>query len=854
MLAKNKLSAAIIAATFVPGVSYATLEEVVVTATKRSESLQDVPIAVSALGELALEQLGVETFTDYLVQLPGVTAGGSGPGQATIYIRGLASTTPNLTTAGVAGLAPNVALYLDEQPVSQPGRNLDVYAADLERVEVLSGPQGTLFGASSQAGTVRLITNKPKLDVLEGSVKLGTSFTAGGEQSNSVEGVINIPVSDQFAVRAVVYADNQGGYIDNVRGTRSARDAGRFRSADVVRSNGVPVGTDRDGFQSPTQIPGISFDGVNFIEATNDALVEEDFNDASYNGFRLTGLYEFNEDWRLTVSHSQQDIDSEGVFFEDPDVGDLQIERFSNDELEDNYENTSWTLNGRIGALDMVYTGAFTDRETEQQVDYTDYLFTAQYLPYYICDGSVTYPGDALAPTGTCQAPNLLVDSTSDTLIRTHEIRFLTSQDAPLRATFGAFYSSLSLRELNDFIYPGSQAAIAFNGNVGFGPNFSTPGSSSSPTPFPAGGIFRNDVLRTDEQLGAFGEVSYDISDQFTVTFGARWYDIEVDLRGSADGSFFNFGATVDQNGFSNNLDTLFDGIDGNNLGRGPDGSNPGRSDVGAPDVAATDGTIFKFNLNWKPVEDVLIYGTWSEGFRPGLLNRPGGSTATINGQAFTVPFAIDTDDVTNWELGWKAELLDNSVRFNGNVFFLDIERLQTTIFDPNITNLLFSDNAADAEILGLEGDITWAVESVPGLTVTSAFSFLDTEITEVITPTGDVSIGDSLAFAPDFQFNVRARYEWDLDSGATAHFQPQIVYSDSSFSDIISINRDEIDDWLTVAVSAGITTDTWTAEVYIDNLTDERAELARNFNFDRQRVTVSRPRTIGFRLGFNFQ
>ena len=121
------------------------IDEVVVTARKKAESLQDVPVAVSALGEEQLDALGIDVFTDYLVQMPGITAGGSGPGQNTIYIRGVASTTPNLTTAGVAGLAPNVALYLDEQPLSQPGRNLDVYAVDLERVEVLSGPQGTLF-------------------------------------------------------------------------------------------------------------------------------------------------------------------------------------------------------------------------------------------------------------------------------------------------------------------------------------------------------------------------------------------------------------------------------------------------------------------------------------------------------------------------------------------------------------------------------------------------------------------------------------------------------------------------------------------------------------------------------------
>ena len=146
---------------YISAQSQATIEEVVVTSRKKEEGLQSVPLSVSALSGETLEQKGVNVFEDYLLQLPGVTAGGSGPGNNTIYIRGLASTTPALTTAGVAGLAPNVSFYLDEQPLAQPGRNLDVYAADISRVEVLSGPQGTLFGASSQAGVVRMITNKP---------------------------------------------------------------------------------------------------------------------------------------------------------------------------------------------------------------------------------------------------------------------------------------------------------------------------------------------------------------------------------------------------------------------------------------------------------------------------------------------------------------------------------------------------------------------------------------------------------------------------------------------------------------------------------------------------------------------
>ncbi|NQY40717.1 MAG: TonB-dependent receptor [Henriciella sp.] len=823
------------------------LKPVTVTATKRSESAQSIPVAVNALGEQELESLGVKNFTDYLVQLPGVTAGGSGPGQNTIYIRGLASTTPNLTTAGVAGLAPNVAFYLDEQPLGQPGRNLDVYAADLERVEVLSGPQGTLFGASSQAGTVRLITNKPDLSGFAASMNASTAFTDGGEMSNSVEAMLNVPVSDKFALRGVVYVDNQGGYIDNVGGIRTAEDSARFRPAGTVRDNGVVVSSGREGFQA-----GSDLSAVNFIAADNSSIAENDFNDTRYAGFRLSGLYEFNSDWSLLVSHAQQQLDSEGVFFADPKLDDYDIERFADDDIEDSFHNTSWTLEGRLGMLEALYTGAYTERTTDQTVDYSDYLFVGQYLPYYICDGSVTYPG-AAEPTGTCQAPNLFVNSSTETKVQTHELRFNTPRENRLRATFGAFYSDLELAELNDFTYPGSELVVGFNGVVGFGPNFpltniattglignAAPGYFSDPGPFPEGVIFRNDILRTDEQLGAFGEATFDLTDQFAITVGARWYDIEVDLEGSANSSFFNLGAATDAQAFGTNISAQF----------APDNT------VGAPDKAATDGVIYKLTGTWTPNSDLLFYATYSEGFRPGLLNRPGGRTNPAGN--YTVPFAVDTDDVQNYELGWKTELFDNSLRFNGSAFFVEIEGLQTTIFDPSIVNLFFSDNAANAEIQGLEGDFTWAPYSVDGLTIAGAFSLLDTEVTEVLVPTNDVLEGSDLAFAPAWQGNLRMRYEWDLErqidgQTLTAHVMPQLVFSDDSVSDIIEINKADVDGYVTLGGTLGVTADQWSAEIYATNLTNEYAELSNNFVFDRERVTPLRPRTIGVRVGYDF-
>ena len=713
-------------------------------------------------------------------------------------------------------------------------------------MEVLSGPQGTLFGASSQAGTVRLITNKPQIGVFEAGFDASTSFTDGGEMSNSVEAMINIPVAENFALRGVVYTDKAGGFIDNVPGTLSTAESARFRPAGTMRANGVPVAAGRAGFQA-----GADLSGVTFIDADNANIAEDDVNDTTYAGFRLSGYYEFNSDWSLLVAHSQQQLDADGVFFDDPDLPDYEISRYTDESIEDSYHNTAWTLEGRLGMLEAVYTGAYTDRTTDQTVDYSDYLFVGQYLPYYICDYDVTYPTGP-APAGTCYAPNLYVNSSTETKIQTHEVRFNTPAEYDLRATFGGFYSDLELAELNDFVYPGSTMVAYTDGSIGFAPNYpltntsvtgeigsASPGYFSDPGPFPNGVIFRNDVLRTDKQFGIFGEATYDFSDQFALTLGARYYDIEVDLEGSANSSFYNLFASSDQQVFGTNISAQF---------------SPNNT-VGAPDKAATDGFIYKVTAEWTPTADTLFYATYSEGFRPGLLNRPGGAAGP---GGFTVPFAVDTDEVKNYEVGWKTELFDNSLRFNGSAFFVDIEGLQTTIFDPSITNLFFSDNAANAELRGVEGDFTWAPLEVDGLTIAGGFSFLDSEITEVLTPTNDVLVGSDLAFAPGYQGNLRARYEWDLEqeiagSPLTAHVMPQVIFSDKSYTDIIEINKMELDSYMTLGATLGVTADSWSAELFATNLTNEYVELSGNFVFDRERITPMRPRTIGVRFSYDF-
>lgn len=239
----------------------------------------------------------------------------------------------------------------------------------------------------------------------------------------------------------------------------------------------------------------------------------------------------------------------------------------------------------------------------------------------------------------------------------------------------------------------------------------------------------------------------------------------------------------------------------------------------------------------------------YSEGFRPGLLNRPGGAQGP---GGFVVPFELETDEVKNYEIGWKMDLIDGQVRFNGSAFYVDISNLQTTIFDPSITNLFFSDNAANAEIKGVEADFTVAPYSLPGLTVAGAVSILDTEITEVLTPTDDVVVGSDLAYAPSFQGNARVRYEWDLSDTLGAYVQPQVTHSASKKTDIVQINALTLDSYTVVNFAAGITTDQWKFEIFGENLFDERAQISGDFYYDRARIVTNRPLTVGLRVSYD--
>ena len=341
--------------------------EVVVTAQRRSENVQDVPIAIQAFTGDSLQQLNVSNFDDFVKYLPNVSSSSAGPGQSNIFMRGLSSGNQGIQSGGSINGFPNVAVYLDDQSGQLPGRNLDVYAADLERVEVLEGPQGTLFGAGAQAGVIRYITNKPKLNKVEANFTGGYGVTAGGDPNTDLTAVLNLPlIEDTLAVRAVVYSDQRGGYINNVPGTftRKASDFG-------IHYAGYPTGDCADAVTCEVPPGAASINNAN--------IAKRAINPVTYKGARASALWQVNDDWSALITQSYQDMDAQGVFYQMPKSSDGEplppqsVTLFNDSYSKDKFSNTAWTLNGKLGPLHAVYTGAYLIRNVEAIQDYTNY-------------------------------------------------------------------------------------------------------------------------------------------------------------------------------------------------------------------------------------------------------------------------------------------------------------------------------------------------------------------------------------------------------------------------------------------------------------------------------------------------
>src|SRR5215469_2256171 len=411
------------------------ISEIIVTAQRRTENMQDVPISMQALTGQTLQQLNVQTFDDYLKYLPNVTSASNGPGQNEVFMRGLSAGSQASQGSGSTAAWPNVAIYLDNQSGQLPNRNLDIYAADLNRIEVLEGPQGTLFGAGAEAGAIRYITNEPKLDTTQASIKAGYGTTAHGDPNTDITGVLNLPlIAGTAAVRAVVYDDRRGGYIDNVPGTftRKNTDVGIHYAGYAADAFGnCPDGLPNSGFCVPPGSPSIN----------NAGLIGNAINPVTYEGIRVEALYKFNDSWDLLISQSYQDMESQGVFYQQPNASDgaplapLQVTLFNPAHDHDRFESTAWTLNGRFGDLKAVYTGGYLVRNVDQIGDYTNYA-RGVFADYYQCYG---------APVPTCFSPSASWRETERNTHQQHELRLSTPDDWRIRAIGGVFWEDNKL-------------------------------------------------------------------------------------------------------------------------------------------------------------------------------------------------------------------------------------------------------------------------------------------------------------------------------------------------------------------------------------------------------------------------
>ncbi len=784
-------------------------DEIIVTAQKREENLQNVPISIQALGTRKLDQLNVANFQDFSKLLPSVSFQSSQPGVTTVYMRGVASGGDG----NHSGSLPSVGVYLDEQPVTTIGGTLDVHIYDIARIESLAGPQGTLYGASSQAGTIRIITNKPSTAGFEGRVDGELNTIKHGGTGGRLEGMINAPLSEMAAVRLVGWYQKDAGYIDNVPGTRSF----------LPTSGGITV--------------------------DNDAFVEKDFNDAEIYGGRAALKVDLDDNWTITPTVLYQKQKSHGTFAQDPLVGDLQVQRFYPDSRSDKFIQAALTIEGKLGNFDVTYAGAYLDRKTYQINDYTDYAeaYDALYASYGGLAGYFYLEDNA----GNDIDPRQFIIGTDHFRKLSQELRISSPQDSRFRVVAGLFFQRQSNEIHQDYIVPGLADALSVNGRPGT--------------------LWLTEQKRVDKDYAAFGEASFDITPTITLTGGGRYYKYDNSLIG-----FFGFGRNPNGPPF-NGAGSSRTGVAGCYTTTGailrdnPGGTLLPAEVEGGPCTNLADyvngklvpkrtkdtGFTHRLNLTWKPSEDVLTYATWSRGFRPGGINR----RATI------APY--DADFLTNYELGIKTTLAGGLVRLNAAVYLQNWKRFQFSFLGLNSFTEIH--NGPNARIKGIEADIN--IRPTDGLTISAAASYTDAKTrnnlcaiddpTYQCTADPDNSIaapkGTRLPVTPKFNGNATVRYAFPVGPGEL-HLQSVIAHRGSASSDIrvdVANELGRIRGSTTVDFAVGFDWSRYSFELFLQNAFDERAELSRFSNCGqcngRVQILVNQPQTLGARLGAKF-
>ncbi|OOG43631.1 TonB-dependent receptor [Rhodanobacter sp. C05] len=830
--------------------STTTLQAITVTAQHTVQDIQVVPITIQAFTGNTLQQLNITSFNDLIKYLPNVTFAANGPGQGNIYMRGLSTGFLGNQSSATIAPFPNVAVYLDDQSMQFPARNLDIYMADMERVEVLEGPQGTLFGGGAEAGAVRYITNKPNLDKVSGSVEASTGITAGGGPNNSANAVLNLPIiPGTFAVRAVIFNDHQGGYIDNVPSTftRQPTDGGGAM-APYVAAGGTPV-------------------------ANNYSVAQNNWNPVDYQGARLSGLWKINDNWNFLIAESYQNMDANGqsstypVGADGQTLGTNEITAFVPGWNNDHDTNTAWTLNGQIGDLSVVYTGGYTNRRISEQQDYTNYSRSAGGM-YYQCTG--TSAGISSAGKPTCYSPAGYWNDKVASTHQSHELRLSTPEDYRFRAIGGLYYEDFSIDDHMRFDYntipsctPQNLASALAGGNPCVAVAESSPG-----VVLPAGTAFGENAQRGYKQEAAFGSVSYDIiPDVLTATAGTRYYHYSEWETGT---EFYTTSAQVNV----------------------PNGTYVG-DDTVINSHTTYNGFKSNANLTWHITPDTMVYYTYSQGFRPGGFNRTSSDVAKLDGEPqYKKPISYAPDTLTNNEIGFKGTFLEDRLLFNASVYDMRWDNVQMQFFNPLVLgNTTFAVNGPNYKVQGLE--LQFQARITDGLTLMGAGSLNHSKQTNspclvnnipgstgyntCIVETGAIGdvasfanpfgeVGSTPAFSPRSQFNLRLRYDWTFGDGMKAFWQvganrtgsmynqPATYPSGTGVTNVTTVELRYLQAaYTTVDASLGVAKDNWNVSLYGTNLNNSHASVfTSSAEFIESQVPI-RPRVIGVKVGFKF-
>jgi iron complex outermembrane receptor protein len=853
-------------------VGNSSLDEVTVTAQRRSESIQNVPIAMQAFTAESLQQLNVTTFDDYIKFLPNVTTANNGPGQNEVFMRGLSAGSQPSQGSGSTGLWPNVAIYIDNQSGQLPNRNLDIYAADLSRIEVLEGPQGTLYGAGAEAGVIRYITNQPNLDKFEANVKGGYSLTAGGDSNTDVTAVVNFPLIDgKLGVRAVIYDDSRGGYIDNVRGTFTRKDS--------------DVGIHYAYYQCPGQPDGTSCVPPGSVALNNDKIAGNNINPVTYKGVRGELLYKFNDDWDALITQSYQNMDSKGVFYQQPNASDgaplqpLQVTLFNDSFDKDKFESTAWTLNGKFSFLRAVYTGGYLVRNVEQIGDYTNYS-RGVFADYYQCYGPGT--GNDFNLQSTCFSPSATWFSNERNTHQQHELRLSTPDEWQFRAIAGAFWEDNKLYDQTGWNYKTvpsctSNDAAGTGGNSGCFSNIGTAADTSVVNPGVRGDntSFYQDTVRETKQTAFFASLDYDIIPHvLTVTAGTRHFKFDNSSKGSVSGSFGCF-----------------------EQGLPAGGCTAGAFDLNSQNLKDTEsGWKSRGNVSWHVTADIMLYATYSQGFRPGGFNQNGGSAHAFGPdgvEQYLIPSSYQSDKLTNKEFGWKMEFFDHRLQWNGAYYRENWDNVQVAFFNPDLVgNIFFNTNGQNFLIKGEETSLT--ARLVPGLTLQAAAAWNTSRQTnspqlidnntasagygQPITQNCDSSganctavtnpygpINSPSANAPPVQFSLRARYDWAI-GGYLPFVQASATHSGHSFTQAgsnpmidqlgsVTTGRLRFENpaYTTFDASLGVSKDAWMVSLYGENLSNSHKSVFVSTDQFIVAETPLRPRILGLSMSYRF-